>query len=160
MDKQEAALKQVKGANVQRQGDKLVVKFDSAILFDTNRYDLKDASQHDLAEFAKVLVQYPETNLTIEGHTDNSGKKAHNVTLSKERAGSVATFLESQGVASGRMTEEGMGDSHPIADNTTADGRQQNRRVEIHINANEKLKQADAANAAQGQQAQPTQQQR
>src|SRR3954464_11610514 len=78
MDKQEKALKQVKGAKVEREGDKLVVKFNSAILFDTNKAVLKPASQNDLAEFAKVLKEYKETDLVIEGHTDNKGKKATN----------------------------------------------------------------------------------
>ena len=76
MDKQEADLKKVKSAKVERQGDKLVVRFNSAILFDTGKSKLKPASEKDLVEFAGVLKQYPETNIVIEGHTDNVGKKA------------------------------------------------------------------------------------
>ena len=143
MDKQEADLKKVKGAKVERQGDKLVVQFNSAILFDTAKWNLKAASQHDLSEFAKVLVQYPDTDLVIEGHTDNKGKKVKNKKLSMQRAESVIAFLESQGVARPRMTPQGYGDEKPVGDNKTKEGRQANRRVEVQISANEKLKQQE-----------------
>ena len=141
MDKQEEEMKKVKGAQVERQGDKLVVRFNSAILFDTNKANLKPASQKDLSGFARVLVQYPETNIIVEGHTDNKGKKKHNKELSSRRAESVIVFLEAQGVARGRMTPEGFGDERPVADNATSAGRKQNRRVQIEINANDKLRQ-------------------
>jgi outer membrane protein OmpA-like peptidoglycan-associated protein len=148
MDKQEAALKQnVKTANVERQGDKLVVRFNSQILFDTNKAKLKPASEKDLAEFAKVLTEYPETDLIIEGHTDNTGKKARNEKLSVERADAVITYLTSQGVAGTRMTGKGYADERPVGDNSNEAGRQQNRRVEVQIKANEKLKQEDATAA-------------
>jgi len=150
MDKQEAELKKVKGANVQREGDKLVVKFNSAILFDTGKTALKPASRKDLGEFANVLREYKETDVIIEGHTDNVGKKDLNTKLSVARAQSVIGFLEKQGVARDRLTGQGHGDGTPIADNATEKGRQQNRRVQVLIKANEKLKQQDAA-AAQGQ---------
>lgn len=149
MDKQEADLKKnVKTANVERQGDKLVVRFNSQILFDTNKAKLKPASEKDLAEFAKVLKEYPETDLIIEGHTDNTGKKARNQVLSKERADAVIGYLSTQGVANTRMTPQGYADDKPVGDNTTDAGRQQNRRVEVQIKANEKLQQQDANAAA------------
>jgi outer membrane protein OmpA-like peptidoglycan-associated protein len=152
MDKQEEDLKKnVKGANVERQGDKLVVRFNSAILFDTNRATLKPASEKDLGEFAKVLTQYPDTELVVEGHTDNKGKKARNKKLSIQRAESVVTYLESQGVARTRMSAQGLADERPVGDNATAEGRQANRRVEIQIAANEKLKQQDQQAAGGGQ---------
>jgi outer membrane protein OmpA-like peptidoglycan-associated protein len=144
MDKQEADLKKVKSANVQRQGDKLVVRFNSAILFDTGKSNLKPASEKDLAEFAGVLKQYPDTNLVIEGHTDNVGKKAKNKKLSETRAESVIGYLDGQGVVRARMTGVGYADDRPVGDNKTDEGRQQNRRVEIQISANEKLQQQDA----------------
>lgn len=152
MDKQEADLKKLKAANVQRQGDKLVVKFNSAILFDTGKFALKPQAEKDLAEFGGVLKQYPETDLVIEGHTDNKGKKAKNQKLSNDRAEAVIAFLASQGVARSRMTGRGMADDRPVADNATEEGRQQNRRVEINIAANEKLQQEDAK-ASQAQSA-------
>ena len=147
MDRQEKALKEVKSAKVERQGDKLVVKFASAILFDTNKAELKSASRNDLAEFAKVLKEYKDTDLIVEGHTDNTGKKAHNQKLSVARAESVISFLENEGVARSRLTGRGFADDMPVAPNSTADGRQQNRRVQIQIAANEKLQKQDAENA-------------
>jgi outer membrane protein OmpA-like peptidoglycan-associated protein len=149
MDKQEKALKGVKSAKVERQGDKLVVKFNSAILFDTAKWDLKPASRTDLTEFAKVLAEYKDTDLVIEGHTDNKGKKPFNQKLSVSRAGAVVSFLEAQGVARGRMTPRGYADDMPIADNSTEDGRRQNRRVQIQIAANEDLQKKDAQAATQ-----------
>jgi outer membrane protein OmpA-like peptidoglycan-associated protein len=144
MDKQEKALKEVKSAKVERQGDKLVVKFNSAILFDTAKSDLKPASRSDLTEFAKVLAEYKDTDLVIEGHTDNKGKKAFNQKLSVARAESVVGFLEAQGVARARMTPRGFADDMPVADNSSEDGRRQNRRVQIQIAANEALQKKDA----------------
>lgn len=149
MDKQEADLKKVKGAKIERQGDKLVVRFNSAILFDTNKAQLKPKSKTDLAEFAQVLKKYPQTDLVIEGHTDNTGKKPRNQKLSVERAEAVIAFLATDGVSAPRMTGRGYADDRPVADNTTEDGRKQNRRVEVQIAANEQLKQQDAAAASQ-----------
>ena len=153
MDKQEAALKEVKSAKIEREGNQLVVKFNSAILFDTNKYELKQAAKTDLTEFANVLKQYKETDLVIEGHTDSTGKKEHNKKLSINRAEAVIGFLESNGVERSRMTGKGFADEQPVADNSTADGRQANRRVQIQIAANEKLQKQDAE-AAQAPQAQ------
>lgn len=145
MDKQEAALKEVKGAKVEREGNQLLVKFNSAILFDTGKSLLKPASQTDLAEFAKVLKEYKDTDLVIEGHTDNTGKKDVNRKLSVARSEAVIGFLESNGVDRARMTGRGYADDQPVASNDTDDGRQQNRRVQIQIAANETLKKQDAA---------------
>jgi len=146
MDKQEKALKEVKGASVERQGDKLVVKFNSAILFDTGKSKLKPASEKDLSEFAKVLAEYKDTDVVVEGHTDNRGKKASNKKLSLARANSVITFLQSNSVTKDRMTGRGYADDMPAATNASEAGRAQNRRVQIQITANEKL-QRQAASA-------------
>jgi outer membrane protein OmpA-like peptidoglycan-associated protein len=144
MDKQEQALKDVKGAKVEREGNQLVVKFNSAILFDTGKSILKPASETDLAEFAKVLKEYKDTDLVIEGHTDNTGKKDFNRKLSVARAESVVAFLEKSGVERSRLTSRGFADEQPVGDNSTEAGRQANRRVQIQIAANEKLKKDDA----------------
>lgn len=149
MDKQQEELKEVKGANVERQGDQLVVKFNSAILFDTGKSDLKAQSQKDLNDFSEVLKKYPQTDITVEGHTDNTGSKAVNEKLSDARAQSVLGFLASRGVDKSRMTGQGFADTQPVADNGTEDGRTQNRRVQIKIVANEELKRQDAAAAQQ-----------
>jgi outer membrane protein OmpA-like peptidoglycan-associated protein len=150
MDKQEAALKEVKAAKVEREGNQLVVKFNSAILFDTNKFELKQTAKDDLTEFANVLKQYKETDLVIEGHTDSTGKKDHNKKLSVNRAEAVIGFLENAGVERSRMTGKGYADEQPVSDNSTAAGRQANRRVQIQIAANEKLQKEDAQ-AAQAQ---------
>lgn len=144
MDKQEAELKKVKGANIERQGDKLVVRFNSAILFDKNKAQLKPKSKSDLAEFAQVLKKYPDTDLVIEGHTDNTGKKPRNQKLSVARAEAVIAYLGAEGVGGPRMTGRGYADDRPIADNKSEAGRKQNRRVEVQIEANQQLKQQQA----------------
>src|ERR1017187_4813113 len=141
MDKQEKALKEVKGANVERQGDNLVVKFNSAILFDTGKSKLKPASKTDLTNFATVLKEYKDTDLVVEGHTDNKGKKAANKKLSLARANAVIALLESQGVARARLPPQGYADDKPVAPNTNEAGRAQNRRVQIQITANQQLQQ-------------------
>src|SRR5262249_13348045 len=131
MDKQEEDLKKnVKGANVERQGDKLVVRFNSAILFDTNRATLKPASEKDLGEFAKVLTQYPDPDRVAEGHTDNRGKKPRNKKRPIRRAESVWPSLEWRGGARPRMSPRGLADERRVGENATAEGRQANRRVE------------------------------
>jgi outer membrane protein OmpA-like peptidoglycan-associated protein len=145
MDKQQKALKEVKGAKVERQGDKLVVQFNSAILFDKDKAALKPQSKKDLGEFAKVLVQYKDTDLVIEGHTDNTGKKDHNLKLSSERAEAVISQLVADGVERSRLTGRGLGDSVPVADNASEAGRKQNRRVQVEIAANQELRKKDAA---------------
>ena len=144
MDKQEAALKKVKSANVQREGDKLVVRFNAAILFDTNKAALKPASKADLSTFAHVLKDYPETDLIIEGHTDNTGKEPFNQKLSLARAEAVIGFLSGQGVNRRRMTGKGYAAQRPVADNKSEAGRKKNRRVEVQIKPNEKLQSGQA----------------
>jgi len=91
-----------------------------------------------------VLKEYKDTDLVIEGHTDNTGKKDKNQQLSEARAKSVVSLLESQGVQNARLTSKGFGDSVPVGDNGTDDGRQQNRRVQVQIAANQSLKEQDA----------------
>jgi outer membrane protein OmpA-like peptidoglycan-associated protein len=156
MDKQEEELRnEVKAANIERQGDELLVRFSSQILFDTGKADLKPQSKTDLTDFAAVLKKYPDTNLVIEGHTDSTGSVAVNERLSKARAQSVLDFLASQGVTSARMQGLGLASTQPVGDNSTDEGRTQNRRVQIKIAANEELKKKDAEAAAAGQQPAP-----
>ena len=90
-------------------------------------------------------MQYKDTDLVIEGHTDNKGKKDTNAKLSQARAEAVISELEHNGVTRARMTGHGLGDSQPVGDNSTDAGRQQNRRVQVNIAANEELRQKDAA---------------
>lgn len=146
MDKQAAEIKQsVPGATVIREGQGILVKFDSGLLFDTDKANLKSAAQTNLQNLATSLKNNPETNIMIIGHTDDTGSDSHNMDLSVRRAESVKSYLGVANVPSSRLTTSGKGESEPIADNTTVDGRSQNRRVEIVIIANDKMK-SDAQN--------------
>jgi outer membrane protein OmpA-like peptidoglycan-associated protein len=149
MDKQKEKLdRDLKSGYVEKVGNKLVVKFDSGILFDVDQANLKGSAQSDLAEFARVLNEYPDTKLEIQGHTDSTGSKEHNRRLSQERADAVVSYLTQAQVARSRIVSEGLGEDGPVGSNATAEGRAKNRRVEIHITPNEELKKADAENAA------------
>ena len=148
MDMHEEALKRdLKTATIERQGDQLIVKFQSAILFDVDKTELKDDARTELADLARVLKDYPDTVLVIEGHTDSTGSAAHNKKLSEQRARSVIEVLAADGVDRSRLTSKGWGEDKPLQTNATAEGRAQNRRVEVHIAPNQELKKADAENA-------------
>jgi outer membrane protein OmpA-like peptidoglycan-associated protein len=149
MDRQAAEIKQtVPGATVTREGEGILVKFDSGILFDTDKADVKPVAQSNLQKLAASLQNNPNTNILIVGHTDNTGSDSHNMDLSVRRAESVKSYIASNNVSPSRLTTSGKGESEPIADNTTVDGRTQNRRVEIVIVANDQMKQ-QAKQAAQ-----------
>jgi len=140
MDKQAAELKQsVPGATVTREGEGIIVKFDSGILFDVDKTDLKSAAQTNLQNLGTSLQKNEGTNVLIVGHTDNTGAAAYNLDLSQRRALAVKNYLAANGVDAARLATQGRGASEPIADNQTVDGRAQNRRVEIVILANEKM---------------------
>ncbi len=148
MDKQAAEIKQtVAGASVTRAGEGILVKFDSGILFDVDKTNLKPDAQNSLKQLAVSLQNNPETNILVVGHTDSTGTAAHNMDLSIRRANAVKLFMGQQGVNSARLSTQGKGETEPIAPNSTAEGRAQNRRVEIVIVANDQMKQQ----AAQGQ---------
>lgn len=148
MDKQKEALdRDLKSGYVEKQGNKLVVRFNSGILFDTDQAQVKPAAQKELADFARVLREYPDTNLDILGYTDSSGSKEHNLKLSADRAQAVVDYLTSSQIERKRLVSQGLGEEQAASSNATKDGREKNRRVEIHIQANEELKKADAENA-------------
>jgi len=143
MDKQAAEMQRdLEGAEVQRIGEGIKITFDSGILFDIDKSELRPVSQTNLAELAEILNKYPDTNILIEGHTDNTGSDEHNMTLSKDRAQSVAIYLATLEVKSARFSTTGYGEAQPIAMNDTIEGRQKNRRVDIAVIANDKLKKA------------------
>ena len=146
MDKQAEELQRdMQNAKVERVGEGIKITFDSGILFDTNKSDLRAASMTEIQKMAEILKKYPDTNVLVEGHTDASGSDAINNPLSQRRAQAVANYTISQGVDASRITTEGYGSTQPIADNTTEAGKQANRRVEIAIFANEKMKKAAEA---------------
>lgn len=105
----------------------------SDVLFDVDKATIKPGAERSIERIAKVLEQFPEHEIAVEGHTDATGPDAYNQTLSEERAASVRTALVQSGVTSSRITSRGFGEEKPVATNTTAAGRQQNRRVEIVV---------------------------
>lgn len=141
MDKQAAELKKdLEGAEVERVGEGIKITFNKGIQFAVNSSTLTAASKTNLDDLARVLNKYPDTNILIEGHTDSTGKLEYNQTLSEKRAASVSNYLKTLNVVGQRISNVGYGPDQPVADNTTEAGRQQNRRVEVAIFANEKLK--------------------
>ena len=114
-------------------GSELIVRMPEAILFATDSAQLNSALRSDLFVLSDSLNKYPQSIVTVTGHTDNTGTAAYNQNLSERRAVSVATVLRSGGVAPSRIRTQGAGESQPIATNQTAAGRAQNRRVDITI---------------------------
>lgn len=141
MDKQAAELEAIEGAQVEKinDGQAIKVTFESGILYATNSSTLNTSSRESLNKFATSLLENPDTDVKIYGHTDSTGNDAINQPLSEKRAKSVYNYLVSKGVSGTRMISEGYGSSDPIADNSTVEGRSQNRRVEIFILPNAKM---------------------
>ncbi len=119
--------------------DAIKLVLGNSVLFKTNSYTLSPAAQAALSKVAYNLKQFPNTDVTVVGFTDNTGTQAINDKLSLQRAQAVRDYLESQGVASNRMKAIGDGWNNPIASNATAEGRAQNRRVEIYITADKQM---------------------
>ncbi|WP_205940741.1 OmpA family protein [Pedobacter paludis] len=141
MDRQAAEIqKAIPNAEVIREGEGIIVKFDSGILFDFDKTALKDAAKTNVQSLASSLNQYPDTDIKIIGHTDNKGTEVYNQGLSERRAAAVKAYAVSQGVPASRLVTIGKGFAEPIADNETDAGRAANRRVEIVIVANDALK--------------------
>lgn len=148
MDQQAQEIeKEVAGAKVERVGEGIVVEFNSAVLFGFDQSTVTPQAQETLKDLIKVLNKYPDTDLTIDGHTDSKGTADYNQKLSERRAGNVAGYLTSNGIAIERISTRGFGLTQPKYDNATAEGRAQNRRVEFAITANDKMK-ADAQREA------------
>lgn len=151
MDKKKKELEALKNAQVEQATDvnglqAIKVTFDSGILFGFNSSKLSDASKNTLADFAaKLQGDMTDTNVSIFGHTDNTGTHEANMKVSEQRAKAVADFLGTKGISASRISTTGMAYDDPIADNSTAEGRAQNRRVEIYISANQAM--IDAAEA-------------
>ena len=135
LDKQEAELRQQLGPNVGivNTGDRLIVTMPQDILFATDSAQLTGSLQSDLLAVARSLNSYPNTTVQVIGHTDNTGSAAYNQDLSQRRAQAVTSVLIQGGVNPGRIRTIGRGEDAPIASNLTAEGRAQNRRVEIVI---------------------------
>ena len=143
MDKQREDLEEEVGkeAEIERVGDGIVVTFDSGILFPFDSDRLKQKSRSSIQKVADVLEEYPETEVLIQGHTDDIGSEDYNLELSKERAQAVYDYATSLDIDEDRLIVEGVGESVPIASNDTEEGRRKNRRVEVIIYPSEELKQ-------------------
>lgn len=134
MDRQESKLRaelQGTGVSVTRIGDNITLNMPGNVTFATDSSDLSPAFFDVLNSVAKVMKEYNKTVVEVAGHTDSTGSDSYNQGLSERRAGAVAQYLRSQQVANERLITVGMGESRPVADNSSADGRQANRRVEI-----------------------------
>ena len=156
MDDQAKKLREIENAKVEETTDQnglkaIRVTFDGGILFPTNGTTLSAGARTDLSQFAATLQQNPETNVQIYGYTDNVGSLAATQKVATGRADAVKAYLLNCGIAASRLTAEGLPMQNYIASNETAEGRAQNRRVEIFISANEQMiKQAEAEAANQG----------
>jgi len=136
MDSQEKKMRERTagtGIDVVREGDELMLRMPSGISFATDQSSIQPQFRPTLDQVAQTLAEYPKTMIDVVGHTDATGSEAYNQGLSERRAASVADYLGSHGVASVRMATIGYGKTRPIATNETAEGRAENRRVEIKI---------------------------
>ena len=136
MDVQEAKLRQKMkgtGVSVTRQGDNIILNMPNTVTFDTNSSQIKASGANTLSGVAMVLKEYEKTHINVVGHTDSSGSRDLNMRLSEQRADSVASNLITQGVEASRISTSGVGPDQPIASNSTAAGKAQNRRVTITL---------------------------
>lgn len=136
MDQENKELRQVlmnSGVQVQQNGNQITLVMASDVTFATNSPDINSGFYPTLNSVAMVLKKYSNNNVIITGYTDNTGAATYNQQLSQARAQSVGSYLVGQGVASGRIFTQGMGELNPVASNSTAQGRAQNRRVEITL---------------------------
>lgn len=140
MDKQAEELRNdLKGAKVERVGEGIKITFDSGLMFATNQSALNTDTKENLKNLSTTLQKYEDTNVLIEGHTDNTGTDEYNLELSKKRASSVQDYLVSLGLNYQRLQIAGYGENQPITENDSVEGRQANRRVEVAIYANDKM---------------------
>lgn len=135
-DKQEAALRESMantGVEVQRQGDQIKLIMPGNITFATDSSNISSSFYSPLNNLAGSFKQFNENNIEIVGYTDSTGSRQHNMDLSLQRAQAVSTYLTSQGVDASRLSVRGAGPDQPIASNADANGRAQNRRVEVNL---------------------------
>lgn len=142
MDKQADKIEQaVPGAEVKRVGEGIQIIFDdkSGVNFGFDSADLTSEATKNLDAVAEIFIEFPDTELMIEGHTDSVGDDNYNMKLSKRRADSVVAYLKSKGVAGNRFKVEAFGETRPRFDNKDKEGQAKNRRVEIGVAANQQM---------------------
>jgi len=146
MDKQAQKIEEeIPGAEVERIDNAIVVTFDEnkggGIYFDTEKYNINSTSQQTLNKLVGVFQEFGDTNILVVGHTDNAGPEDYNMTLSKNRAYAVVNyFKQKKGVSSSRLSTNWFGESKPMNENNSTSGRAKNRRVNIVILPNNKMK--------------------
>ncbi|MEX2350467.1 MAG: OmpA family protein [Flavobacteriaceae bacterium] len=142
MDKQAQKIEEeIPGAQVERIDDAIVITFDegSGVFFDTNKANINAQSRENLDKLSNVMKEYADTNILVVGHTDSTGPYDFNMTLSRDRAMAVTNYLTAKGLSAGRFTTKWFGPDQPTHDNSTAEGRAKNRRVNVAIVPNEKM---------------------
>ena len=158
MDKQAEKIKnEIPGAEVERVGEGIIVTFSEknpdgskmGVYFEFDKSDITSNSKLALDKLVQIFNEYPETNILVEGHTDDKGADSYNLALSQRRSNAVGSYLRNAGIASSRLTINSYGESQPKVENTTDAGRAENRRVEFAITANDKMK-AEAKKEAEG----------
>jgi outer membrane protein OmpA-like peptidoglycan-associated protein len=140
LEKQQREIDQIPDANVQQQGEALLVAFPGDVLFDTGSSSLAPGAFSRLDQLADTLNRYPDTDVVVKGHTDAEGSEASNQALSEQRSDSVRRYLIGKGVSPSRINSIGFGESMPLVSNATMAGRQQNRRVEIELRPNQQMR--------------------
>ena len=158
MDKQAEKIKnEIPGAEVERVGEGIVVTFNEknpdgskmGVYFDFDKSDITSNSKLALNKLIQIFKEYPETNLLVEGHTDDKGADSYNLSLSERRAMAVGNYLKANNISSSRLTINWYGEAQPKTENTSDANRAENRRVEFAITANEKMKE-EARKEAEG----------
>jgi outer membrane protein OmpA-like peptidoglycan-associated protein len=145
LDSQSQELSAIPGADVTRKDDALLVNLAGEILFDSNSALLSPGGADRVRSLARTVQSYPKEQIIVKGHTDNEGDERANQRLSEDRADSVRNMLVAEGVTPSRITAVGLGASLPVASNSTAEGRQQNRRVEIELRPEAEVLQGEAS---------------
>lgn len=158
MDRQAEKIKnEIPGAEVQRVGEGIIVTFSEknpdgskmGVYFDFDKSAITSNSKLALNKLVQIFNEYPETNILVEGHTDDKGSDSYNLALSERRAMAVGNYLKQEGISSSRLTINWYGEVQPKVENTTDANRAENRRVEFAITANESMK-AEAKKEAGG----------
>ncbi len=149
MDRQAERIKtEIPGAKVERVGEGIDVTFDennpdgskAGVYFETNKYNISANSKLALDKLEKIFREYPETDIVVEGHTDDVGTDEYNMTLSEKRAAAVTDYLKKAGVSASRISTKWYGEGQPKVPNESDANRALNRRVQFVITANEKMK--------------------
>ena len=157
MDRQAEKIKnEIPGAEVQRVGEGIIVTFNDknpdgskmGVYFEFDKSDITANSKRALDKLVQIFNEYPETNILVEGHTDDKGTNSYNLALSERRAVAVGNYLKADGISSSRLTIKWYGEEQPKVENTSDIARAENRRVEFGITANDKMKEAAKKEAA------------